>query len=200
MSEPEREAWRTAHARAAPGVLQRLARAATELDAWCDAPDALLDHHPRPEAWSPREILEHVALTQHFLLVLAKKIRDKSRVRLAAGDPWPTAAPRHDALVALANRAEPWAHPAHMAPGGTRPLDEIRAELADQLQAAIELVREMPAGEGTLHRIRMSRVPGDDRLGLVEYVDVLALHAGRHLAQLAAAKTSFAARDQASGR
>lgn len=180
----ERERWREEHARAAREVEARLRDTFAAMEQWCDAEPTLLDFRPAPERWSAREILEHVTLTNHYLLVLADKIRDKSAKRLARGEPWPTGAPLHEALERLAAERTRWPHPEHMTPTGAASIDEVRARLAEQSSRALAHVDAMSSGEGTLHRIRMSRLPGENRLGLVEYLDVIARHAERHLAQL----------------
>ena len=180
----ERAEWRASHAAASREVTRRLEHVRAALDRWCEAAPERLDRRPGPARWTPREILEHVALANRYLLLLARKIRTKSRRRIERGEPWPTAAPRNAALAALARDRSRWDHPEHMTPTGDRPLLEVRRELAAQLAECLALVEEMPNGEGTLHRIRMSRVQGEDRLGLVELLDVIARHAERHLRQL----------------
>ncbi len=187
----ERAEWRASHAAASREVIGRLGRVRAALDRWCEASPELLDRRPGTGRWTPREILEHVALANRFLLLLARKTRTKSLRRLERGDPWPTAAPRNDAIAAIARDRSRWDHPEHMAPSGDRPVREVRDELAAQLAECTSLVAEMPDGEGTLHRIRMSRVEGEDRLGLVELLDVIARHAERHLRRLDEAAQAF---------
>lgn len=152
-----------------------------------DAP--WLEARPEPEGWTGAEVLEHVVLTDHFLLRLVHKIGDKAAMRAARGDAWPTAPPEFDHLEAIAAREHSWPHPEHMTPTGTLGLDEIARRLGEDLAVARDWLDRQPSGEGTLHRIRMSVVGDagaeDDRLHLYHFLAVIELHARRHGAQLA---------------
>src|SRR5262245_14978768 len=44
-----------------------------DVDKWFDCDEALLDHVPPRGGWTIRQILEHVSLTNHFLLILIRK-------------------------------------------------------------------------------------------------------------------------------
>lgn len=68
--------------------------------------------------------------------------------------------------------------------GDVEPADAART-LGEDLARATALLDEFPRGEGTLHRIRMSMVDGDDdRLDLYQYLEIVRLHAARHVAQV----------------
>ena len=71
-----------------------------------------------------------------------------------------------------------------MRPTGLADGREVARTIESQRDRALALLAEFPRGEGTLHKIRMSVVQGDDRLDLYQYVHVLALHAERHVRQL----------------
>ena len=162
----------------------RLQRAFGAARTWLDVPDRLFDHRPPDGGWSVREICEHLTLADRYLLILAGKIRDKSRRRALAGQSVTKSPPRFEHLETLARRELAWTHPAHMTPAGRLDRAELDRRLGADLEACLALLREMPAGEGSLHRIRMSVVPGDDRLDLYQYLTVIALHVERHLEQL----------------
>lgn len=144
---------------------------------------------PEPGGWTGAEVLEHIALTDHFLLRLAQKIGDKAAMRAARGDEWPTAPPEFAHLEAIAAREHSWPHPEHMTPTGEASLGEVAQELTEHLAIAHGWLERQPYGEGTLHRIRMSVVGDagaeDDRLHLYQFLAVIELHARRHRAQLA---------------
>jgi len=175
------EAW----SRAAAALEAHLAGAFEALDANLASAAAALDFRPAAGAWSIREIGEHVTLVDHFLLVLADKIARKSLRRVARGDAWPVGEPRFEHLARLARRELRWPHPEHMAPTGEPDVAAIRARLSADLGRCQALLAELPRGEGTLHRIRMSVVEGDDRLDLYQFLEVIALHAQRHARQMA---------------
>ncbi len=180
----QRAAWAELYRSSSKDLEERLARSFAELESYAELAPEWLRVRPSPDRWSLLEILEHVGLVQHFLLRLIRKIRDKSRSRLAAGAAWPTAPPRLAALDLLATDRSPWAHPPHMSPRGLISLTEIRGQLHEQHGELVSLLRSMPAGQGSLHRIRMSRLEGDDRLDLHGYIGLLDHHARRHLVQI----------------
>ena len=47
-------------------------------DAWFDAPEPVRSFRPARGSWSVDEILEHITLTNHFLLILIRKGGQKS--------------------------------------------------------------------------------------------------------------------------
>ena len=185
--ESERAAWRAA----TTALSARIERAFGDLRAWLAARADALDYRPEPGTWTAREVLEHVALADRFLLVLARKLHAKSARRAARGDSWPVHPPRFDHLTALASREYPWPHPEHMTPGGKATPAELCTALASDCEAARALVASLAEGQGTLHTIRMSAVREDDRLDLYQYIHVIALHAERHLAQLERNRRAF---------
>jgi len=136
--------------------------------------------------WTVGEICEHVALVDRYLLVLVDKIATKSRRRLEEGrrpDPEPSALAQLDRI---AEREQRWDAPAHMLPNGLCTRSELREQLESDRRRCLAHLRELPAGEGTLHRIRFSVV--GEPLDLYQFLRVIDLHARRHLAQLRRAK------------
>ncbi|HEX6886111.1 MAG TPA: DinB family protein [Planctomycetota bacterium] len=175
------EVWEPALERLHAG----LRRAFDELLVRVDVGDERLDRRPPDGGWTPREVLEHVTLTDRFLLILADKIAAKSRLRAARGAAWPAHPPRFEHLARLAGRELVWEAPAHMRPSGDVPTSELRARLAADRAHALALLDGAPGGSATLHRIRMSVVGGeDDRLDLYQFLEVVRLHAVRHGAQI----------------
>ena len=148
-----------------------------------------LEARPADGGWTAREVLEHVALTDRYLLILVDKIAVRTRSRLARGDTWPAHPPRFDHIQGLATRARRWDAPEHMLPSGSVDAAEVARQLASDRDRCVALLREFPHGEGTLHRIRMSMVdPDDDRLDLYQYLEIVRLHALRHVAQIERAR------------
>lgn len=186
MCEPQANGDTTREWTDAIAVLRSgLDEALGALVAACAWPAARLAHRPAPDAWSPAEVLEHVALTDHFLLLLLDKIADKAQRRRNRGVPWPAHPPRFEHIQELAPRERGWDAPAHMRPTGEPTIDHVRTRLVDDRRRALALLDAFPCGEGTLHRIRMSEVGGDDdRLDLYQYLELLRVHASRHVRQL----------------
>jgi len=152
--------------------------------AWLEVDEATWNRRASPDAWSVGEIVEHVALTNHYLLILVRKLRATARKRAARGDPVDPAPPRFEHLDRIASRDFRWERPEHMAPTGRASRADLRAKLAEQEDECLAALRELPAGEGSLHRIRLSLLREDDRLDLYQFLHFLGLHLERHLAQL----------------
>lgn len=159
-----------------------LIRHAAELDAWFDEEAAL----PR-QGWTVREILEHVMLTNHYLLKLIRKGSAKA-IRIARTKGY-TGLPSdycffNPALEMVGTTdAFPWKTPEHMIPSGTLPLREVRKTLRDQLYTCLSILDAMPAGEGAYYKITMS-VNSIGKLDMYQYLYFLALHEKRHVEQI----------------
>lgn len=146
------------------------------------ADEPLWSTRPAPDAWSAREILEHVTLTDHFLLILVDKLSQRCRKRLARGDEVPTQSASTVDLEHIARREFTWPHPEHMTPTGTLGPAELDRQLCADRDRCLALLDEFPTGGGALHTIRMSVV--DARLDLYQFLAVIDLHARRHVRQL----------------
>ncbi len=179
----ERAGWKELHRRSARELAQRIEEVFGALLSAL-AERSTLDAREREGAWSSLEVLEHVALADRYLLVLANKIANKCRARIARGAAWPATPPRHEHLATIATLRTRWESPPHMLPRGEITLEEIRSALEQQRARMLALLAEMPAGEGTLHRIRMSVLPGREKLELYQMLDFIARHAERHLTQI----------------
>ncbi|HMQ55675.1 MAG TPA: DinB family protein [Anaerolineae bacterium] len=152
------------------------------LDACFDQPAAFLTYRPAG-GWSSAEILEHVSLTNHYLLKIIRKGVVKAR-RRAETRPIPPGESDLTPLAAIGHPdAFPWHRPDHMAPTGATPLPEIRARLRHQQQDCLELLDSMPNGAGALYTVRMS-VQDLGKLDMYQWLYFLALHAQRHLVEM----------------
>jgi len=150
------------------------------LDRCFELGEDALAYGPRDGGWSIAAILEHVTLTDHFLLLLIRKGRDKALRRAAAGVPIRATRSDLDALAAIGHPdAFPWLRPDHMVPTGGLSSDDIRIRLHTQHQEALAILRSLPHGEGSLHLVRMS-VRDLGKLDLYQWLAFLALHARRH--------------------
>ena len=172
-----------------------LTHAFDQLAAWFEAPAAVRAHRPAQGGWTIDEILEHVGLTNHYLLILIEKAADKA-LRNPHGLDLATelARPGADAarLQAIGqHRSFAWVRPAHMEPTGTTPPAEVAALLREQLHRCQLVLARLPNGEGVLHRTTMS-VNELGKLDVYELVHFLAQHAARHLTQIERAAAEVA--------
>ncbi|MBC8084144.1 MAG: DinB family protein [Hymenobacter sp.] len=165
---------------------QMLAAAFAELDGWCAAPASVRSYRPLRGGWTVGEILEHVALTNHYLLILIEKGTAKALKKPAA-----------DVAAELTNytferakldevgrhKALAFERPEHMAPKGVRTAAEVRAALQQQQRQCQQVLRRLPNGEGVLCRTMMS-VNELGKIDVYAFVYFLAKHVERHVTQM----------------
>ncbi|WP_218144594.1 DinB family protein [Hymenobacter actinosclerus] len=165
------------------------------LDAWFDQPADLRRYRPAAGGWTADEILEHVGLTNHFLLILVDKATRKALLNAQTQDLAAALAAYEFQTGKLADigrhKSFAWIRPEHMEPTGTRPLAEVRAQLQQQLAHCRQTLAAMPNGEGALYRTTMS-VNGLGKIDVYEYLYFLAQHGQRHLTQLSRNAAEFA--------
>ncbi|WP_165821960.1 DinB family protein [Hymenobacter edaphi] len=177
-------------------IRQALDESFARLDAWFDHPEAERQYRPRNGGWTADEILEHVGLTNHFLLILidkgaAKALKNQAGLDLATElRGYQFADPRLDEIGL--HKSFEWMRPAHMEPTGSKPRAEVRQQLREQLRHCHRVLDALPNGEGVLYRTTMT-VNELGKIDVYQYVYFLARHAERHLTQLARIRQEHAA-------
>src|SRR5688572_24867216 len=174
---------------------RELIRTFAVMDEWFDKGHPLRCYKPSSGGWSVNEVLEHVMLTNHFLLILIEKGTVKA---LQKYDPASNAdlVPSNyslssPALQEIANpKAFPWQRPEHHQPTGQSSIHEVRREVRNQLDRCLITLDLLPNGEGVLHHTSMS-VNGLGKLDVYQYVNFLSLHAQRHLRQMEKVEEEF---------
>jgi hypothetical protein len=159
-----------------------LERGFAALEGWLATPEPLWSSAPAPGAWSVREVLEHLALMQRFVLLLVDKVGERALRRRAEGAALPA---RLDPLVELdelARRGRRWPHPEHMSPTARAARQDLARELGEQRKRCRQWLERLPHGEGALHSLRMSVV--GRRLDLYGWLRLVERHLWRHLRQL----------------
>ncbi|WP_216680503.1 DinB family protein [Hymenobacter siberiensis] len=168
-------------------ISQRLTTAFDQLNGWFAAPAPLRCYHPAKGGWTIDEILEHVALTNHFLLILIEKGATKALKNAHELDLATELAIRQSARVRLDEISQPgaftWMRPDHMAPHGLKSGPEVAATLRQQLQQCKEVLGRLPNGEGVLYHTTMS-VNDLGKMDVYDFVYFLAKHVERHLGQI----------------
>ena len=177
-------------------INQKLEMAFRQLAGWFAAPQDLRGYRPANGGWTIDENLEHVALTNHYLLILIEKGATKALKNVHGLDLATELAARQSVRVRLDEISQPgaftWMRPDHMAPGGLKSGPEVAATLRQQLQQCQAVLGRLPNGEGVLHRINMT-VNELGRMDVYDFVYFLAIHAERHLAQIASFVTEYQA-------
>lgn len=154
---------------------------------WFNVPDDRLYYSPQDSGWSIAKILEHIALTNHYLLILIRKgtikALEKSRnenYRDLLNDyelDW-------DKLELIAQPgAFKWHRPEHMEPGGTVSLETVRSDMQSQIKECLDLLDQMKQGEGILYKTMMT-VNGLGKIDVYHYICFMVQHAKRHIVQM----------------
>ena len=168
-------------------INQKLETAFSQLAGWFAAPDDLRRYRPANGGWTIDEILEHVALTNHYLLILIEKGAAKALKNAHGLDLATELAARQSVRVRLDEISQPgaftWMRPNHMAPGGLKSGPEVAATLRQQLRQCQAVLGRLPNGEGVLYRTTMT-VHELGKMDVYDFVYFLAKHAERHLAQI----------------
>ncbi|GAA4035498.1 hypothetical protein GCM10022409_20240 [Hymenobacter glaciei] len=180
-------------------INQKLETAFAQLDDWFAAPEAIRRYHPADGGWTIDEILEHVALTNHYLLILIEKGAAKALKNAHGLDLATELDARQSARVRLDEISQPgafkWMRPDHMAPHGLKSGPEVAATLRQQLHQCQAVLSRLPNGEGVLCRTTMT-VNELGKMDVYDFVYFLGKHAERHLAQIAGVATEYQAQSR----
>jgi hypothetical protein len=161
-----------------------LAATFDQVDPWFDKPSAVRAYRPSNGGWTIDEILEHITLTSHFLMIVIRNSARTALKRAAAGAAVATGESDLDLLEPIGRRgAFTWSRPEHMIPTGTVASDEVRTRMREQGRECLEILEALGSGEGSLHRVRMS-VNQSGKLDIYQWLYFLAQHARRHIDQM----------------
>lgn len=167
---------------------RELIRTLAVVDEWFDSDPALLQYRPASGGWTVSEVLEHITLTNHYLLIIIEKgsekaLRRKNELTEPFAIPASYTLSNPDLLAIAQPDAFSWQRPEHHQPTGQKLLCEVRRTLRDQLDQCLVTLELLPHGEGILHHTTMS-VNNLGKLDVYQYLYFLALHAQRHIHQL----------------
>lgn len=172
----------------------------SEYEHWFSLPQEMLSFKPAV-GWSIEQILEHVTLTNYFLLILIRKGKKKAIEQAAKVDlklELRRFSSNLDELDAIANNeAFKWIRPEHMEPTGEKSLQEVRSLLEEQLGECHGIITELSNGEGVLYKTTMS-VNGLGKIDVYQYVYFLCQHAKRHVKQMMRVQEEFELSDNTS--
>lgn len=154
-----------------------------ELDTWFDKPVEVRAFKPSPDEWSIDENLEHITLTSHFLLKVIRKGVVRS-IKRAQNQIIPETESNLEVIEPIGiNDSFYWHRPEHMIPTGEKPMSELRLLMREQQRECLDLLSQMPNGEGSLYLVRMS-VNNLGKIDMYQWLYFLALHAKRHITQI----------------
>lgn len=158
-----------------------------EILRWFNLDNRAKTYKPRDKGWFISEILEHIALTSHYLMILIDKGADKALK--SAQDAHLEAALRDEPFDLSridqigVHKSFDWIRPQHMEPTGEKSESEIKAMLISQLNRCLNHLETLKDGQGLLYKTTMT-VNGLGKLNVYEYILFLSKHAERHIAQM----------------
>jgi len=164
------------------------------IDTWFDMNAELRNYRPVSNGWTINEILEHIGLTNHFLLILIDKGTNKALQNVHNID---LKAELQNYVFHLDKLTEvglhksfAWIRPEHMEPTGDKRLDEVRSQLKDQVSHCLANLDKLKNGEGALYKTTMT-VNNLGKLDVYEYIYFLAQHGQRHITQMQKNESEF---------
>ncbi|TWI92049.1 DinB family protein [Chitinophaga japonensis] len=164
-----------------------------ELDTWFDKEPALLDFKPGPDQWNAHEVLEHISLTNYFLLLIINKSTRRALERksnghtvILPGDYFS----KFDQIDVIGSQSFGWIRPDHMEPTGLKDLQEVRVILKQQYAQCMYNLSLLKNGEGRLVFTNMS-VNDLGKLDIYQYIYFLTRHIERHIRQLQRLEKQF---------
>ena len=167
-----------------------------EIDKWFDKPKELRNYRPQNGGWTIDGILEHIGLTNHFLLILIEKGAKKALQnsgKLDIQEELKAYTFHRDKLTEIGlHKSFNWIRPEHMEPNGKKTLWEVRQQLGEQLQQCLGYLETLKDGQGILYKTTMS-VNDLGKIDVYEYIYFLAQHGQRHITQMTKNETEFMA-------
>ncbi|HVW00510.1 MAG TPA: DinB family protein [Planctomycetaceae bacterium] len=171
-------------------VRESLCAIFAQVDDWFDRAPEFRGFRPSNGVWTADQVLEHITLTNRFLMLTLEKFVRIAERRAARGVPVSSGESDLARIEVIGERGSfGWIRPEHMEPVG-RPPDEVRALLHEQLGTCLILLERMRHGIGSLCQIRMT-VNDLGRIDLYQWLYFLAQHARRHLQQLESIESEF---------
>jgi DinB superfamily len=157
------------------------------IDKWFDKSSEIHDYQPTNGGWTVGQVLEHTALTNHYLLILIDKGTQKALNNLRNVNLTEALSQyefHRDKLTEVGlHQSFEWIRPEHMEPKGGSTLTEVRATLKKQLNRCYNYLDLLKNGEGVLYKTTMS-VNDLGKIDVYEYIYFLAQHGNRHLTQM----------------
>ncbi|MBO9693892.1 DinB family protein [Chryseobacterium sp.] len=157
------------------------------VDGWFEKDKKTLNHQPLNGGWTIQKILEHIYLTNFYLLILIEK-GSKKAIKNSLHLDLESEIKNYSFNKEKFNKvgehgAFEWVRPDHMQPKGELSPDEIRSLIRQQYLQCLHCLEIMKNGEGLLYTTTMT-VNGLGKINVYEYIYFLSLHAQRHITQM----------------
>jgi len=161
---------------------------------WFNENQEIKHYQPMDKGWTISEILEHIALTSHFLMILIDKGTDKALKNVNNLSLNELINDFDDKLNKIdeigIHKSFDWVRPEHMEPKGEKSEFEIKQEMVNQLTRCLQQLEKLQNGEGLLYRTTMT-VNNLGKINVYEYIYFLSKHAERHISQMEENKLEY---------
>ncbi len=157
-----------------------------ELDTWFEKDFDLLHFKPDTDQWNIREVLEHISLTNYFLLLIINKSTRRALDRRHAAKSIIIPADymeKFDKIDVISSRSFEWVRPEHLEPSGLQDMRDVRALLKQQFAQSMYNLSLLKNGEGMLVLTNLS-VNHLGKLDIYQYIYFLTKHIERHIRQM----------------
>lgn len=158
-----------------------------EVDRWFEKDSTTLNYQPSNRGWTVQQILEHIYLTNLYLLILIEKgtkkaMKNSLELNLESEIKNYSFNKENFEKVGEYGAFE-WIRPEHMEPEGEHTLIEVRNLISQQYDQCMNCLDLMKNGEGLLYKTTMT-VNDLGKINVYEYIYFLSLHAQRHITQM----------------
>jgi hypothetical protein len=154
-----------------------------------------LHYKPINDGWTIEQVLEHIALTNHFLLILIDKGAAKALVLAQKTDYSAELTnyqfPKEQLTEVGLHQSFTWIRPEHMEPKGEKSLLEVKDWLKKQCDQCNDYLNQLKDGQGICYKTTMS-VNNLGKIDVYEYIYFLAQHGQRHITQMEKIKNEYA--------
>lgn len=172
-------------------IRSALESVACGVDEWFERPADTRRYRRANGGWSIDQILEHVTLTNRFLLMTCEKHQRIALHRARRGDVVPQTESDLERMAEIGERGSfPWIRPEHMEPTGEPSLEEVRELMRAQWRTCHEILDSLSRGMGALCHVTMT-VNSLGKIDLYQWLYFIAQHAQRHTQQMAAVEAEF---------
>jgi hypothetical protein len=149
-----------------------------ELDQWFEKDQVLLHFKPERDQWNIREVLEHITLTNYFLLLIINKSTRRALDRKKTGHAVVLPADyeqKFNQIDVIGSKSFGWVRPEHMEPTGLKNIQEVKALLKQQYAQCMYNLSLLKNGE----------------LDIYQYIYFLTKHIERHIRQMQRLQQEF---------
>jgi len=158
-----------------------------KVDLWFDKEAELRSYKPKSGGWTINQILEHIGLTNYYLLILIDKGTKKALSNINNLDLQEELKGyefhRKKLTEVGLHKSFNWIRPEHMEPKAEKNIQQVRQQIKEQVLQCLDTLEKLKNGEGVLYKTTMT-VNNLGKIDVYEYIYFLAQHGQRHITQM----------------